>query len=113
VTGITGWLLLERTPEFAPGLGIGVLALSVAAAIVIAIPAVLTTPIVSRIALGAAVVAALAGPMAYGLNTMSMSLAGGDPSAGPAVAGALGGAGGGIVGDTGTADPALVEYLVA
>jgi hypothetical protein len=44
---------------------------------------------------------------------MSMSLAGGDPSARPAVAGAFGGAGGGIVGDTGTAAPALVEYLVA
>jgi 4-amino-4-deoxy-L-arabinose transferase-like glycosyltransferase len=112
VTGITGWLLLERTPDFAPGLGIGVLALSVAAAIVIAIPAVLTTPHVTRIALAGALVAALAGPTAYSLNTMSMSLAGGDPSAGPAVAGAFGRGGGGIGGDTGTADPALVEYLL-
>ena len=111
-TGVTAWLLLERTPDFAPGLGIGVLALSVAAAIVLAIPAALTTPPVTRVALGAALVAALAGPMAYSLDTMSMSLAGGDPSAGPAVAGAFGGAGG-VVGDTGGADPALVEYLVA
>jgi len=113
VTGITSWLLLERTPDFAPGLGIGVLALSLAPAIVIAIPAVLTTPLVTRMALGATLVAVLAGPTAYSLKTMSMSLAGGDPSAGPAVAGAFGAAGGGIVGDTGTADPALVEYLLA
>lgn len=113
VTGITGWLLLERTADFAPGLGIGVLALSVAAAIVISIPAVLTTPKVTRIALGGALVAALAGPIAYSLTTMSMSLAGGDPSAGPAVAGAFGGTGGGIVGDAGATDPALVDYLVA
>jgi 4-amino-4-deoxy-L-arabinose transferase-like glycosyltransferase len=113
VTGITGSVLLERTSDFAPGLGIGVLALSVAAAIVLAIPAVLTTPVVTRVALGAALVAALAGPTSYSLTTMSMSLAGGDPSAGPAVAGAFGGAGGGVVGDTGTADSALVEYLLA
>lgn len=111
--GISGWLLLERTPDFAPGLGIAVLALSVAAAIVIAIPAAFTTPNVTRIALGAALVAALAGPLAYSVQTTSMSLAGGDPSAGPAVSGAFGGAGGGVVGDIGGADPALVEYLVA
>src|SRR5206468_1790908 len=57
--------------------------------------------------------AALTGPLAYSLDTMSMSLAGGDPSAGPAVAGAFSGAGGGLVGDTGGPDPALVEYLIA
>ena len=113
VTGITGWLLLERTPDFAPGLGIGVLALSIAAAIVLGIPAALTTPVVPRVALGAALVAALAGPIAYSVQTTSMSLAGGDPSAGPAVAGAFGGAGGGVVGDTGGADPALVAYLLS
>jgi 4-amino-4-deoxy-L-arabinose transferase-like glycosyltransferase len=112
-SGVTAWLLLERTPDFLPGLGIAVLALSVAAAIVIAIPAIFTTAPVTRIALGAAFVATLAGPAAYSISTMSTSLAGGDPSAGPAVTGAFGGAGGGVVGDTGTADPALVEYLLA
>jgi 4-amino-4-deoxy-L-arabinose transferase-like glycosyltransferase len=93
-TATMAWFLLQRTPDFAPGLGVGVLALIAAVALVVALPAsVVARPIqLAAIALGVAVL--LAGPAAYALDTMQTAYAGGDPAAGPQTAG-IGGFGGG------------------
>jgi len=89
------WLLLDRTPDFAPGLGIGVVAVAVAAALILAVPArLLPRPIqLGAIVLGLAVL--LGGPAAYALDTMQAAYKGGDPSAGPQVAGTGGAFSGG------------------
>jgi 4-amino-4-deoxy-L-arabinose transferase-like glycosyltransferase len=117
VTGVTAWAILERTPTFLPGLGPGVLALSVAAAIVIAIPDGLVSLRITRAAVALALVAALAGPLAFAADTMATAYGGGDPGAGPQAAntngrpgagGNAGGPGGGLV-----SSRALVDYLVA
>lgn len=113
-TGITAWALLERTPAFAPGLGIGVLAVSIAAAIVISIPAGLVGPLATRAALALALAAVLAAPLAYASDTMQTALSGGDPQPGP-MAQSNGGPGNpGGTGAPGGADvsQALVDYLV-
>ncbi len=96
LSGAWAWALLERTPDFAPGLGIAVLAVTTAAAILVAVP----LPGRSRLA-GAAVAVALAallaGPAAYAAETMGTALSGGDPAAGPTTSGQgiAGGPGGG------------------
>jgi 4-amino-4-deoxy-L-arabinose transferase-like glycosyltransferase len=116
MTGLMGFAILERTPAFVPGLGFGVLGLSVAAALVLAIPAGLLNARVPRVALAVAVTAVLAGPLAYATDTMAMAYSGGDPSAGPQSAASIGGPAGngpGGLGAAGTTDQALVDYLVA
>ncbi len=122
VTGATAWAILERTPSFLPGLGLGIFALSVAAAIVISIPDGLASPSATRSALAVALVAALAGPLAFAADTMATAYGGGDPGAGPQAANAVGGPGGPGGGPDGGPDgpgggtasnQALVEYLVA
>lgn len=82
-TAGVAWLLLARTPDFAPGLAAGVAAATVAAALVIALPARLTArPIqLGAITLGLAVL--LAGPAAYALDTVQTAYSSGDPAAGP------------------------------
>jgi 4-amino-4-deoxy-L-arabinose transferase-like glycosyltransferase len=120
VTGIVAAALLGRTPDFVPWLGPAVAVGSIAAGVVLAVPAprVTTASAAGRAAaaLGAAALAAgiglaLAGPAAYDLATMERALAGGDPQPGPASAagswaGRSGGAGpgpgilpGGVPGD--------------
>ena len=100
VTAAVAWLLLERTPDFAPGLAVGVVAVTAAVAVVIALPARLVRrPIqLAAIALGLAVL--LGGPAAYALDTMQTAYAGGDPAAGPQAPGqdGRGGFGGGPAG---------------
>jgi 4-amino-4-deoxy-L-arabinose transferase-like glycosyltransferase len=116
MTGLLGFAILERTPAFAPGLAYGVLALSLAAALVLAIPAGLLGPRVPRVALAIAVVAVLAGPLAYATDTMATAYSGGDPYAGPQSAASIGGPGGngpGGLGAVAATDQALVDYLVA
>jgi len=116
VAGITAWAILERTPGFLPGLGLGVLAVSVAAAIVIAIPEGLVSSRVTRGAMALAFVATLAGPLAFAADTMATAYTGGDPGAGPQAQNAGGGPGaGGPQGFGGglTASQALIDYLVA
>jgi 4-amino-4-deoxy-L-arabinose transferase-like glycosyltransferase len=91
-------MILGRTPDFAPGLAIGVAAAAVGAAIVIAVPARLVArPIqIGALALGLAVL--LAGPAAYAVDTVQTAYSSGDPAAGPQVAtqdgGGLAGGGG-------------------
>ena len=115
------WALLERTPDFAPGLGAAILACGGAAALVLAIPVAPGRRRLSEAAVALALAALLAGPIAYASDTMGTALAGGDPAAGPAVAGSFGGPGGfggrpdgGGPGFGGTAtDSAILDYLVA
>ncbi len=113
-TGVTAWLLLERTPSFVPGLGIGALGLSLAAALLLGIPPSSVRPAVGRAGLALALVAALGGPLAYAGATMQTAFSGGDPAAGPQGVsgfGGPGGFGGGL--DGGAATQALADYLVA
>ncbi len=138
-TGAWAYLLLGRTPDFVPGLDVAVLALAVAAAIVVAVPAVMSTPRVARVAIMIGIIAMLAGPTAYAAQTMSSAHSGGDPSAGPtssvsaafgggpggpgggqlATAGGVGpgaapsGIGGGAGGPGGAVDSTLTTYLAA
>jgi 4-amino-4-deoxy-L-arabinose transferase-like glycosyltransferase len=115
-TGALAWFLLDQTPDFAPGLGIAVHALATAAALVLLAP----PPLVDRriVPIGAtfALIAVLAGPMAYSVETMASALSGGDPAAGPNAAGAfdgIGGTGGPPGFAAATADESLVTYLLA
>lgn len=118
-TGLTAWVILDRTPSFAPGLGIGVIALAAAAAVMLAIPAGLIQPRLARVAVGVALVVSLAGPLAYAADTMATAYGGGDPSAGPQSAASFGGPGGqgqGVAGgpaDASAPDQALIDYLIA
>ena len=86
-TAAIAWLVLGRTPDFASGLATGVVAVSVAVAAVIALPArAVARPMqLTAIVLGLAVL--FAGPAAYALDTMQTAASGGDPAAGPQVAG--------------------------
>jgi 4-amino-4-deoxy-L-arabinose transferase-like glycosyltransferase len=113
------WQLLERTPAFAPGAGIGALFVTLAAAVVLAVPPVAGDARAAAVGRGALVLglaAILVGPALYTVDTMSRSISGGDPTSGPATGfGRGGGPGGfaGFVGDPGGTNRELVDYLVA
>lgn len=97
VTAGWAYVLLGWTPSFAPGLGIAVVAVALAAAIVLAAPGRWVSP---RIALSAATIGLavlMAAPAAYATDTMQTAYSGGDPSAGPS-AGRSDAFGGGIPG---------------
>jgi 4-amino-4-deoxy-L-arabinose transferase-like glycosyltransferase len=87
------WQLLDRTPDFLPGLGIGIVVVGASVAAVLAFPSALVGRRSSLAAAGMAMAVLLAGPLAYGLDTMASAHSGGDPAAGPSVAG-TGGRGG-------------------
>jgi 4-amino-4-deoxy-L-arabinose transferase-like glycosyltransferase len=140
-SAILAWRLLERTPAFAPGLGLAIVALSIPVAVVLVSPARLIGRRAALVAAGLGLALMLAGPAAYAADTMQTAYSGGDPSAGPAAIdatgrGGLGGRNGGPAGGFGgvtnggaddanpavtaddgggssQADSALVEYLVA
>ena len=95
VSGWLSWHLLERTPEFVPGLGLAAMAVATAAAVVVALPARALRARLSAVALGLGLAALLAGPIAYAADTMSTAYGGGDPAAGPAVVGSGFGGGNG------------------
>ena len=83
-------VLLERTPDFLPGLGIAVVALAVAGSLLMAAPARLVG---SRLALAGATVglaALLIAPTAYAAQTMATAHNGGDPAAGPTTGRSMG-----------------------
>ena len=92
VTGsaILAWRLLERTPTFAPGLGIAVVALSVPVAVILVGPARSIGRRPALLAAGLGLVLMLAGPAAYAADTVQTAYAGGDPSAGPTATDASG-----------------------
>ncbi len=102
-TALWAFVLLDRTPAWLPWLRAVVLLCGVlAAAAVLAGPAqarLATTargrPTLAAVAIPLALIAALAGPAAYSIDTAATAHAGALPSAGPAVAGAFGGGPGG------------------
>jgi 4-amino-4-deoxy-L-arabinose transferase-like glycosyltransferase len=123
-------VILNRTPEFAPGLAVGIVAAGAAVALVLAWPRQTAGPWRSALVGAMALAVMLAGPTAYGVETMTNSLAGGDPAAGPNASGAFGG-GAGRDGaadgetaadgsnasaaniDRGLVDQDLIDYLLA
>jgi 4-amino-4-deoxy-L-arabinose transferase-like glycosyltransferase len=121
-TAVLAWVLLARTPDFLPGLGVVVLALAFLAAVLVLVGGAF--PHGRVVALGGgvlALVAVLAGPAAYAIDSATVAYAGGDPSAGPAAASDGGLFGrrpiaslGGAPGATAEAvDLPLVSYLLA
>jgi 4-amino-4-deoxy-L-arabinose transferase-like glycosyltransferase len=119
VTAGWAWVLLDGVPSYLPGLGVAVICLAVAAAIVLALPPGLDacSRDIARGAMAVGLVAILAGPAAWTAATMTRAISGGDPAAGPAGA-AIGGFGGpgrpaGFTGDAAGMDQVLVDYLVA
>ncbi|HME67922.1 MAG TPA: hypothetical protein VKG61_23745, partial [Streptosporangiaceae bacterium] len=99
VTAVWSYILLDRTPDWLPWLRWVVLVAGVLSAI-----ALLTGPWLARassfrrlvlLPVGLAMVAGLAGPAAYVLDTVNTAHTGAIPSAGPATVGFGGGPGGG------------------
>ena len=93
-SALWAWQLLGRSADFAPWLRAGVLVLGVAAALMIAAAALLPVAVASAAAV-LGLVAVLAGPAAYSVQTASTAHTGSIPTAGPVVAGAGFGPGGG------------------
>ena len=86
-TAVVAWQLLERTPGFWPGLGLGVLFVGCAAALLLVGTALIAderAPRVARVALVVGLLTMLAGPAVYSAETMGRAISGGDPSPGPA-----------------------------
>jgi 4-amino-4-deoxy-L-arabinose transferase-like glycosyltransferase len=99
-SSLWAWDLLGRSSDFVPWLRVLVLMVGVSAALAIAAGALLP----HRVATGAALVglvAVLAGPAAYSLQTANTAHTGSIPTAGPTVAGARFGPGGGAGGMAG------------
>jgi 4-amino-4-deoxy-L-arabinose transferase-like glycosyltransferase len=138
----TAWFgstLLDRTPDFAPGLGVAAIVLAAAALVVLAVvslPRLAESGAARRLAVAAAalgICAALLAPAAYALDTVGSSTGGGDPHPGPGTASGFGFGGGpgnfgggnlgggrgfGLPGDGGgvggnSSDTALLDYLVS
>jgi 4-amino-4-deoxy-L-arabinose transferase-like glycosyltransferase len=111
VTAVWSFMLLDRTPAWLPWLRwVVLIAGLLAVAALFAVPALAggrhgrygldwrNGRLASRMAfvpLGFGLVAGLAGPLAYSLDTVNSTHTGSIPSAGPQVAGAFGGPGGG------------------
>jgi 4-amino-4-deoxy-L-arabinose transferase-like glycosyltransferase len=101
VTVAVAWVLLDRSPSWFPWLRVViVVAAAGAAGLILAGPVVRPATARGRVALAAiagslAVVAGLAGPLVYSLDTAATAHSGSIPSAGPTVASSFGGPGGG------------------
>ncbi|HEY5486029.1 MAG TPA: glycosyltransferase family 39 protein [Candidatus Limnocylindrales bacterium] len=134
-----GWQLLDRTPDFAPGVGPAAVILAGVALgvlVVASLPQLAESAAARRLAVVAAsagLCAALMAPAAYAITTIGTAYGAGDPHPGPGAAdagfgggfgggpggggfganraGGLPGDGGGIAGNT--SDSALLNYLVA
>ncbi len=94
-------LLLERTPDFVPGLGLVVVAVTAVTLPILALRASASRGRVQVAAAGIALAMLLAGPAAYAVDTMTTAYSGGDPSAGPASTSTDGGPGNGMAGGRG------------
>jgi 4-amino-4-deoxy-L-arabinose transferase-like glycosyltransferase len=98
VTGGWSFALLDRTPSWQPWVRV-----LVAVATVVAVAGLIAGPSLARfgrraglVAMAAVAIALSGGPAAYALQTISTTHTGSIPSAGPTVAGASGGRGGGF-----------------
>ena len=89
VTGGWAWVLLGRTPDFVGWLRWVILAAAVVAAVALAITALpaLRRPRVQLAAAGIALAMALAGPLSYSIQTVTVSHTGGVVTAGPQIPG--------------------------
>jgi 4-amino-4-deoxy-L-arabinose transferase-like glycosyltransferase len=96
LSAAVAWTLLDRTPDFFPGLGIAVFAVGAAVAAVLVLPGTVLPRRISLAALGLALAVLLAGPAAYAVDTMATAYSGGIVSAGPTTNGS--GPGGGAPG---------------
>ena len=88
--------LLDRTPSFAPGLGLVVLAVTALTVPALALRAAPPLHGLQVAAAGLGLAMLLAGPMAYAIDTMQTAHSGGDPSAGPTASDAFADPGGQI-----------------
>jgi 4-amino-4-deoxy-L-arabinose transferase-like glycosyltransferase len=101
VTAAVAWVLLDRSPSWFPWLRVViVVAAAGAAGLILAGPVARPATARGRVALAAvagslAVVAGLAGPLVYSLDTAATAHSGSIPSAGPTVGSSSGGPGGG------------------
>ena len=93
LTGVWAYVLLDRSPNWLPALRILILVVCVAVGLAIAVVPRLRGRIAMAVA-AVGVIAACAGSAAYAVNTIGTPESGAIPSAGPAVAGTLGGPGG-------------------
>jgi 4-amino-4-deoxy-L-arabinose transferase-like glycosyltransferase len=87
------YVLLDRSPDWDPGLRLMILAAGLGASVLIVAGPLLKRPLATAVA-ALALVAALAGPAAYTLQTVTTSHSGAIPSAGPTVVAAGLGPGG-------------------
>jgi 4-amino-4-deoxy-L-arabinose transferase-like glycosyltransferase len=115
ITASWSWVLLERTPHWESWLGV-VVPLSAA----FAIAGLLAAPSLRRLGRGVAaatavcaLVACLAGPLAYSAQTIATAHTGSTPSAGPGASGMGGGGGAGGGMGTQTVSSALKKTLEA
>lgn len=112
-----GLMVLDRTPDVLPGVGLGAAFVALSTALVLAVPPVPGDPRSRLVARGALVIglgAALTGPAIYTGATMDRAIAGGDPASGPVTSG-FGGFGpgrGGFPGDAAGTSDTLVDYLL-
>jgi 4-amino-4-deoxy-L-arabinose transferase-like glycosyltransferase len=100
-SSVWAYVLLNRSPDWHPWLRSVVVIAGIVAAIAFVAGDKLNKRI-ATVAISAALVAGLAGPAAYSLQTAVTTHADALPTAGPAVAGARGGPGGGFGGGRGT-----------
>jgi hypothetical protein len=99
VAATSAWsaTLLERSPQFAPGLATAVAIVGIGAAVAIVGLPLMHRRVVAAV-LAAGLLAAFAGPAAYTINTVLTPHSGAIPSAGPTVTAANSGGPGGFAG---------------
>jgi hypothetical protein len=83
VTAVWAWMLLTRAPDFAPWLRVAVFIVGLAAAGGLFVESQLPRSRLGAAVAGAALLAGLAGPAAYALDTAASPHSGTIPSAGP------------------------------
>lgn len=86
ISAIWSWQLLQRSPDFVPGLGLVIIVVGAIVAIIVSLPATAELRRTQALALALGVGILLAGPLVYTINTMSTAYSSGDPRPGPAVA---------------------------
>src|SRR5476649_2302822 len=105
ISAIWSWQLLQRSPDFVPGLGLVIIVVGAIVAILVSLPATAELRRTQALAVALGIGVLLAGPLVYTINTMSTAYSSGDPRPGPAVVAdtTQGGFGGGQGGPFGTA----------
>ncbi|AGW42365.1 glucosaminyltransferase [Leifsonia xyli subsp. cynodontis DSM 46306] len=96
-TGVWAWALLDRAPDWLPWLRVVVLVVALAAGALLLLPPSVAgrSRALPRATIGVVLVAGLLAPTAYTLQTVTTAHSGSIVTAGPTVAGSMGGPGGG------------------